>query len=89
MPKSKSFNRKIIFEGTQNFFQCINCDKIYGHKLGLKLHEKFCPFASQIILSETTSFQCVRCSLVFDNGYSDERASFKKHNGNWRETLLR
>ena len=89
MPKSKSFNRKIIFEGTQNFYQCNNCNKIYGHELGLKLHKKFCPFASKIILSETTSFQCVRCSLVFDNAIEMREHVLKKHKRNWRETLLR
>ena len=89
MPKSKSFKQKIIFSRTQNFYQCIQCDKIYTHETGLKLHEKFCPFASQIIRSKTSSFQCARCVLEFDNHIQMRDHILRKHNGNWKETTYR
>ena len=80
---------KLIFEGTQFFHQSSLCDKIYRHELGLKLHEKFCPYANQLVRSETTSFQWVRCVLVFNNPIQMKEHILKKHNGNWRETTSR
>ena len=89
MPKLKPFNRKTIFEGSQKFYQCINCDKIYNHELGLNLHTKFCPFASEIVISGTESFQCAKCVLIFDNPIQMREHILKKHNGDWRETIHR
>ena len=89
MPKSKSFKQKTIFQGTKHFYQCINCDKIYNHKLGLNLHKKFCPFASEIVVSEKESFQCARCVLVFNNRIQMKEHILKKHNGDWREAIHR
>ena len=91
MPKLKPFARKIFVQAPENYFQCAFCDKIYRHQLGLKLHDKICPFSKQHSRTflEEASFQCFCCNINFNNQIQIREHILKKHNGDWRVATRR
>ena len=91
MPKSKPFSRKILTRKSENYFQCILCDKIYNHELGLKLHDNICPYSQQLCRkfpSEAT-FECISCGLSFNNKIQSKEHIIKIHGGDYKISARR
>ena len=90
MPKSKPFSRKILTLKSKSYFQCIPCDKIYKHELGLRLHKKKCPYSSK--LSETSydlTFKCICCGLRFNNIFQSKEHILKIPGGDYKVSTRR
>ena len=90
MPKSKPFSRKILTLASEQYFQCVLCDKIYRHQLGLKMHNKVCPY-SQLsrVFSKEPTFQCISCNLRFNNIIQSKEHILKKHGGDYKVSTRR
>ena len=91
MPKSKPFSRKVFVQGPEHFSQCAQCDKMYRNKLGVRLHDKVCPFFNQLSINQLNekSYECLCCGIEFNNQIQIKEHILKKHNGDWKVATRR